>query len=478
MFREIFYQSAIAMILVDKTRTIQIANAEAERLFGYDAGELTGRSLGDLVPVAFRDRHPAYVRGYFEDPNPRAMGSGRDLRALRKDGVEIPVEVGLKPIRTPEDVWVVATIVDLSLRIRAEKKFRTAFEAAPNAMLLVNDQGRIVLANDQAIHLFGYSSAELVGQPIELLVPDEVKGHHPGLFRGYVSHPSARAMGTGRDLRARKKNGGLFPVEIGLRPYQDEEGLFVISSIVDMSEIVRIRQSLIERNEELEQFTYRTSHDLKAPLITMSGLADFIAEDLEAGEVGEARTNALKIRKLSARLQESISKILELMRAEKIDESPQDVHLDALLATIESNLSHLSAENGVRILDNLGADPVVVTASNRLSQVLENLISNAIKYADLRKPERTVRVSLLRPPGLTRIEVADNGLGFPPNRISEVFGIFKRFHPQSSPGSGLGLYLVKKQVEKLGGSISLESEPGKGTTFRIDLPDSPIENPS
>lgn len=470
MLREAFEHAPVAMIVVNGERIIQMMNDEAVRLFGYAKDELVGRAtIERLVPEASRSKHPALVGGYMVQPAHRAMGKGRNLFGQRKDGTLVPIEVGLRPFQTEEGLFVMSSIIDISERQRAEDRFRAAFEAAPNAMIMVDQTGTIVLTNDQTTQLFGYEAEELAGKPIEALVPEESRGHHPQWVQGFLRNPRPRAMGTGRVLKARRKDGSLFPVEIGLRPFQGADGSYVISSVVDISEIVRVRERLTERNEELEQFAYRTSHDLKAPLISIQGLSRCIAEDIADGETGEATANAQKIAALSGRLQGLISDILALMKSEYIHEPAKEVDFRRILEHAQESLQTLLREHDVSLESDLRHSSELHSQRIRVEQVVENLVSNGIKYSDAGKERRYVRVSTREEAGTFIIEVRDNGLGIPTERHGEVFSLFKRFHAQSHYGSGLGLYLVKKHVQKLRGEISFSSD-GEGTCFYVRIP--------
>ena len=241
-FRLVVEAAPNAMVMVDPAGNIVMVNAQAERVFGYSRAELTGQPVEMLVPERLRSHHPELRKTFFADPRPRPMGAGRDLYGLKKDGGEFPIEIGLNPIETDEGTMVLSAIVDITARKAAElalrdseRRFRLVVEAAPNAMVMIDPAGKIVMVNTQAERVFGYSRAELVGQPVEMLVPERFRGHHPELRRTFFADPRPRPMGAGRDLYGLKKDGSEFPVEIGLNPIETDEGTMVLSAIVDIT---------------------------------------------------------------------------------------------------------------------------------------------------------------------------------------------------------------------------------------------------
>ncbi|HTO65810.1 MAG TPA: PAS domain S-box protein, partial [Bradyrhizobium sp.] len=232
-----------AVVMIDQAGRIVMVNTQAERAFGYSRSELVGQPVEMLVPQRFRNHHPELRKSFIADPQPRAMGAGRDLYGLRKDGSEFPVEIGLNPIETDEGTMVLSAIVDITARKAAElalraseQRFRLVVEAAPNAMVMIDRGGKIVMVNTQAERAFGYTRGELAGQPVEMLVPERFRGHHPELRKSFFADPQPRAMGAGRDLYGLKKDGSEFPVEIGLNPIETDEGTMVLSAIVDITE--------------------------------------------------------------------------------------------------------------------------------------------------------------------------------------------------------------------------------------------------
>jgi PAS domain S-box-containing protein len=240
-----------AMLMVDREGRLTLVNAQAEQLFGYERSELLDQPIEMLVPERYRGAHPGHRKIFSGQPTMRSMGAGRDLYGLRKDGAEVPIEIGLNPIQTESGAFVLASIVDITERKRADERFRLVVEAAPSAMLMVSGVGLITLVNKQTEELFGYSRGELLGQHIEMLIPERYRSHHPGHRKTFSQNPSPRAMGAGRNLYGLHKDGSEIPIEIGLNPIETVEGAFVLASIIDITERKRNEQSLRESEERL-----------------------------------------------------------------------------------------------------------------------------------------------------------------------------------------------------------------------------------
>lgn len=233
-----------SMIISDQQGTIVLANAQTERLFGYEPGELVGLALERLVPGRLRTAHERHRRNFFQDARTRAMGAGQDLYAVRKDKQEIPVEIGLSALTVNGQRYVLSSVVDISERKRAFSHFSLALEAAPTGMLLVDESGRILLMNAQIEKIFGYSREDLMGQPLERLVPMASRALHAGLRKGFFAEAGSRPMGARRDLHGLHREGREVPVEIALTALDAREGRLVLASVIDITERKRIERTL------------------------------------------------------------------------------------------------------------------------------------------------------------------------------------------------------------------------------------------
>jgi PAS domain S-box-containing protein len=471
-FRLVVEAAPNAMLMADRNRRITMVNRTAEALFGYSREELIDQPLEMLVPERFRAGHPGLVASFFTNPKARSMGAGRDLYGLRKDGVEVPIEIGLNPMETPSGLFTLASIIDITERRGAEERFRLVVEAAPNAMLMADRNRRITMVNRNAETLFGYSRAELVGQLLEFLVPERFRAGHPGHVANFFATPKARSMGAGRDLYGLRKDGVEVPIEIGLNPIETGGGLFTLASIIDITERKRnedqLRRSNAElehMNNELDDFVHTASHDLRAPLNGVSTVAQWILRD-DSTLSAESRERLQIISGRIQRMKRLLDDIRDYARAGRATETIGTALSAAALVADVAAMSHVPA--GFLIRPDVSLEKVNVTRAP-LEQVIHNLISNAVKHHDQQAGLVTISVHE-RGPWL-RFSVIDDGPGVPSEYREEIFEMFRTLKPRDEvEGSGMGLALVRKIVERMGGSCGVEAAPGRGAHFWFDWP--------
>jgi PAS domain S-box-containing protein len=473
------------LLMVDAEGRIVLVNKEIERLFGYPREELLGRSVDLLVPDALRQGHGDFRKGFLTDPRVRAMGAGRDLYGRRKDGTQVPVEIGLTPVATEEGLFILSSIVDITARRGAEARFRAAVESSPAGMVMVDGQGRIVLVNREVERMFGWQREELMGRSIELLVPARYGDEHPKYREGFFHAPDARPMGVGRDLFGLRKDGTEVPVEIGLNPIETEEGLFVLSSIVDISERKRDEAERERLEQELRQaqkmdavgtLAGGIAHDFNNILAAILGFAELLGDSVSGAQGRQDLEELIAFTKRGKSLVEKIQAFGQRREGER-----RALDLGGPVREVASFLRS-SLSPGIEISAAIHPEaPLVVADPSAMHQVLMNLGMNAghampgggrlsFEVDPLYVTDSRARAHPeLREGHHALISVQDTGTGIPPEIQARVFEPFFTTKPVGQ-GSGLGLAIVHRIVQDHGGVLELESAPGAGTTFRVIVP--------
>jgi len=367
---------------------------------------------------------------------------------------------------------------EVAERERAEERFRSAVESSPAGMVMVDAGGTIALVNRAAESIFGYQREELVGAPIETLVPERFRAEHPSHRAGFLAEPRARSMGEGRGLFGLRKDGAEVPVEIGLNPIRTEEGVFVLSSVLDTTELERSAQTIEEKtrqlersNRELEEFAQIVSHDLKAPLRGIVSLSSWIIEDCRELLPEPSRDHLELLARRGRRMSELIDGILRYSRIARSEAGLEWLDSGEVVREV---VDFLAPPASVRIRVEFPLPPAFFDRT-QLLQVFQNLIGNAVEH--LGKPEGEIVVCGRERDGDVEFAVRDDGVGIEERHFERIFRIFQSLDPEVE-SSGVGLAIVKKIVESHGGSVSVESKPGAGTTFRFSLPTAPQDEPA
>lgn len=466
--------SPVPMLLVSGDGIIRQTNELLDKLFQYDDEELIGQNVDVLVPDEIKGHHHELRNAYFRTPSKRRMGQGRDLAGRTKYGDTVPLELGLDEVVIDGVQYALVVTLDIRQRIQQERQLRLAMDSTASAMIMVDSGGTIAFANHAAVDLFGYAESEMLGNKIEMLVPQEIRRVHPVYRDSFFTKNESRSMGGDADLYAQHRDGRRIPVEIALTPVETPNGRLVMSTIIDLSErrlaeqiVAKKSEELEQLNSELTQFAYSASHDLKAPLSSIAGLMSICMDDLEDGNVDEVRANLLKCMQIGERSAAKVEGVLEIARVGRDGEVRESVHFEPMIQDIWLDMTGANTA-GIKLVLNLKhLDPLMLQAQT-LKVVLENLLSNAIRYGDEKKDQHCVTITTEITDGSLSIDVYDNGVGISVANQAIVFDMFKRIDEKS--GDGLGLALVKKQVERLGGDISLSSTEGEGTKFSLLIP--------
>lgn len=615
-FSAVAETAADAIISGDCRGSIMYFNPAAERMFGYAASDVLGRPLTLLMPERFREAHHQDMARFFATGEARMIGGTTELVGRKKEGTEFPLELSLASWKIGQDTFFTCIMRDITARKQAEKaladreaqlrqaqaeeKFRRMVEGAPNAIVLVNQAGRIALVNAQAERLFGYAREELVGQSIEILVPARFRGAHPGHRGAFFGDPKTRAMGAGRDLYGLRKDGHEIPIEIGLNPIDSEEGPMVLASIIDITERKRAEAVLREgeerfrtlannmsqlawmadeqgrtfwynqrwfeytgttleemkgwgwqavhhpdhvqrvtdklwhcfqtgvvwedtfplrgkdgrfrwflsraiplrneqgkifrwfgtntdvteqrevedalrksrarlemSNKELDAFSYSVSHDLRAPLRSIDGFSQALLEDCGGTLSEQGKDHLGRIRAASQRMGQLIDDLLNLSRVMRHSLLREPVDLSALALSSANEMAKLWPGRQVELVVSPGLRGH--GDARLLRVVFDNLLGNAWKFTSLRE-KAIIEVGATDWDGTAAYFVRDNGAGFDMAYAGKLFRAFQRLHAATEyPGTGIGLATVQRIIVRHGGRVWAEGKENEGAAVYFTL---------
>jgi PAS domain S-box-containing protein len=504
--RAVLEACPLAIVTLDRDGIVRTWSRGAEHMFGWTDVEALCNPLRIGPEVLDAQLQPESVKGV-------------ELTCRRKDGELLHVSFSTATLVDEEGniEGKVATFTDITARreseqerlelverervaqaeAKAERRFRELLEAAPDAILEIDSEGRVVLANAVAERVFGYTRDELLGEPVELLIPFDLRGRHEQHRSAYKAHPTTRPMGSGLDLYAQRKDGSRFPVEISLSPVKSDDGSRVSAIVRDVTdrkqtqlkiqalhesftrELSATNQQLELRNLEVEranrlksEFLASMSHELRTPLHTIIGFSELLSEELE-GPLNEKQKRFMShIHQDSLHLLELINEVLDLSKIEagRLELHRETFDMAAALHEVLASVRALGAPKSIDIESRVPGGIPVHADHVRFKEMLYNLLSNAVKFT----PDGgKVWIEATRADGSVAISVIDTGLGIPPEEHESVFEKFYQVGATTKgvrEGTGLGLAITKRLVEQHGGKIWVESEPGQGSRFTFTLP--------
>ena len=470
---QILHTSTDATIITDRDGLIRLANEHAEALFGYETGGLTGQPIEALIPMEFRDRHRALRDSYHESPRGRPMVSGLELYGCRKDGSTFRCEIALNPIETDDGLLVTSTVRQINIVDNSEAYFRHLLDSAPDAMVIIDEQGKISIVNAQAEEMFGYAREEMLGRTIEMLLPDRLHMRHKAHRQTFQSSPRLRPMGAGFALLARRKDGSEFPVEISLSPVQSRGGRFVSSVIRDVTErkrmedeIIAARQAAERANKANSAFLAAASHDLRQPVQALSllnGALRRTVTDERALQMIESQQHSLTA------MTNLLNSLLDISRLDAGAVTPElEVFpIKRLIDRLSDEFARQAQHTGLEFSSSASTS-LINSDPNLLAEVIQNLVSNAIRYTERGR----VRLECVEQGGNCIIRVTDTGIGIAEEELDEIFREFHQVQTRgaSKEGFGLGLAIVKRLSDLLKLTIKVESDVGRGSCFSVSTP--------
>jgi PAS domain S-box-containing protein len=400
-----------------------------------------------------------------------------------KVGTQAPDEIGdlsrSFDTMTERLAMVMASRSELAAEIlkrdEVERRFATVVESSPNALILVDHTRKMTLVNQRAVDLFGYARHEMIGEKIELLVPDRFRAAHPEHVQSFFQAPSVRALGAGRDLFGRRKDGSVVPVEVGLSPLSTAGESLVLASVMDITERIKARDQILAKNRELETLLHVVSHDLKEPLRSAENFSLMVCDEYAEKLGGEGKDFLMRVVRASQRMGRLLEDVLLLSRARRITVPPGEIEMGSVVEEVLKRLEEKIRETGavVRVEKNL---PRLKMDRTWATQALYNLVSNALKFTrDGEVPQVEIAPYRFEESGRheTGVVVRDRGPGVALQHRERIFSLFQRAVGREIEGTGAGLAIVRTVAEQHGGRAWVQPRKGGGSEFILALP---IEN--
>ncbi|HEY8402893.1 MAG TPA: PAS domain S-box protein [Cytophagaceae bacterium] len=479
------------IITIDTRGVIETVNPAAARIFGYTPEEMIGKNVSFLMPEPDKSNHDSYIHNYLSTGNKKIIGIGREVYGKKKDGTLFPFLLSISETKLKDRIIFTGIIHDISLLKQAEQSLRetenkinSIINTAVDGIIIIDRRGIIELVNPSAAKLFGYEQKELIGQSVNVLMPEPDRSLHDGYMENYHRTGVAKIIGIGREVTGVTKDGVAFPFFLSISEVDLGDRKVYTGFIHDITEqklaeekLRRYAAELQRSNSELQDFAYVSSHDLQEPLRKIQAFGDRLKSkegdklSLQGKDYLDRMLNA------ASRMQNLINDLLDFSRVTTKGQPFSIVDLNKILKDVLSDLEILIERTHAKVESY--QLPVIEADPTQMRQLFQNIITNAIKF---RKPDEmpVVRISavsiqkkahLTGTPGDQIVELyfEDNGIGFDEKYHDKIFNIFQRLEGQRYEGSGIGLAICKKIVTRHGGNIIAKSQPGVGTKFIVTL---------
>ncbi|WP_156373789.1 MULTISPECIES: sensor histidine kinase [unclassified Rhizobium] len=353
----------------------------------------------------------------------------------------------------------------------SRKRLAAIIDTAVDGFITIDERGTILSINPACERIFGYSEQEMLRQNIKMLMPPPYHGEHDQYLANYRQTGQAKIIGIGREAEGQRKDGSTFPLDLSIARIDLDHQIIYSGIVRDISERKAYERDILDANAELEEFSYRTSHDLRSPIASSLGLVAIADDMIRQGiDVKELQPVLSRIERSFRKLDHLIHNIIYLTRTKMMDEADSPIEVAAMVRDTVDRLHYSDGERRVTVHIDIPEAMVISKKVSRFQIILDNLISNGIIFHDPSESSPEVFIRASRVKGRFVLSVADNGIGIPREYEPQLFQMFKRFHPQHAHGSGLGLYILRKSVEHLGGTVAYRRQD-KGSIFTVTLPE-------
>ncbi|WP_266205963.1 PAS domain-containing sensor histidine kinase [Pontibacter kalidii] len=479
------------IITIDARGIMESANPAAARIFGYEPEEMIGQNVSMLMPEPDHSLHDGYIARYRKTGVGQIIGKGREVLGKKKTGKLFPFFLSIAEVKLEDKTiftGIVHDITDLKKteeRLReSESRINSIIQTAVDGIITIDTRGVIEMVNPAAARLFQYEERELIGQKINMLMPEPDRSLHDNYMQHYHETGEKRIIGIGREVSGLKKNGMVFPLYLSISEVYLTDRKVYTGFIHDITQqklseerLRRYAAELERSNRELQDFAYVSSHDLQEPLRKIQAFGDRLKTKEYEKLSDQGKDYVDRMLNAASRMQNLINDLLDFSRVTSKTKPYVMVDLEKVLEEVLSDLEIMIEKTGAKIthmhLPSIEGDPT------QMRQLFQNLVSNAIKF---RKegvtPEINITARELQPkahltstPGdeLVEIRIQDNGIGFDEKYLDRIFNIFQRLEGQKYEGSGIGLAICRKIAVRHGGDITARSQAGVGTTFIITL---------